>query len=75
MLLPEDVHPHNSLYLNGAYILQALINLRELSMMDLYVESHKLHEIPMPIFVLSLDWLFLADLVSYNARGNFEPCF
>lgn len=75
MLLPENVHPTNSLYFNGAYVLQALKPTREISMMDLYIEVRKLREMPMPIFVLTLDWLFLADLVSHNARGNIEPCF
>ncbi len=75
MLLPENVHPENSLYFNGAYVLEALRRDGETSFMNLYIESRKFHEMPMPIFVLALDWLFLAGLVSFNTSGNIELCF
>lgn len=75
MLLPENIHPANSLYFNGAYVLAALRKTGETNLMELYIESRKQREMQMPIFVLALDWLFLADLVSCNARGNIEPCF
>ncbi|TDB60979.1 ABC-three component system middle component 6 [Photorhabdus khanii] len=74
MLLPKDIHPTNSLYFNGAYVLQAVRQYKEVSMMDLFVESRKLRDMSMPIFVLALDWLFLADLISYNDSGNIVPC-
>ena len=75
MLLPENIHPENSLYFNGAYVLEALRKVEEASFMNLYIESRKLRDMQMPIFVLTLDWLFLAGLVSFNASGNIEPCF
>ena len=74
MLLPENIHPTNSLYFNGAYVLKALRRAGEANLMTLYIESRKLREMQMPIFVLTLDWLFLAGLVSCNAHGNIEPC-
>lgn len=75
MLLPENVHPTNSLYFNGAFVFQALKLVGETELVDLYLESQKLRQMPMPIFVLALDWLFLADLVNFNANGNIAPCF
>lgn len=75
MLLPEDIHPANSLYFNGAYVLKALRKVGKTSLLDLFIESRKLREMQMPIFVLTLDWLFLAGFVSYNANGNIELCF
>jgi predicted AAA+ superfamily ATPase len=74
MLLPEDIHPENSLYFNGAYVLEALRRVGETSLLDLFIESRKLREMQMPIFVLTLDWLFLAGLVSCNANGDVESC-
>lgn len=74
MLLPDDIHPTNTLYFNGALVLQALRNSGESSVMELFSETRKLRRMPMPIFVLALDWLFLADLVSVNERGNLLPC-
>lgn len=74
MLLPENIRPENSLYLNGAYVLKALRIVNESNLLDLYIESHKLQKMHMPIFVLTLDWLFLAGLVFRNDRGNIEIC-
>ena len=75
MLLPENIHPANSLYFNGAYVLEALRKVGEASLLDLFIESRKLREMQMPIFVLTLDWLFLAGMVSCNSSGNIESCF
>jgi hypothetical protein len=74
MLLPEDVHPINSLYFNGAHVLEALRRHKEVKLIDLYLEMRARQELPMPLFVLTLDWLFLADLATMNSSGNIEPC-
>ena len=75
MLLPENTHPNNSLYLAGGFVLKALEPLGEVSLMELFIESRKLHHMPMPVFTLALDWLFLAGLISYNADGSIISCF
>lgn len=74
MLLPDDIHPNLSLYYNGGLVLEALGKLHESALLDLFVETRKSHDVTMPIFVLSLDWLFLADLVQFNPHGNIELC-
>ena len=73
MLLPKDVHPENSLYFNGAYIIQALGESRSMGFMDLYLATRDLRDMPIAIFVLALDWLFLAAVVRNN-RGSVELC-
>jgi len=75
MLLPENIHPVNSLYFNGSFVLHALKKTGEVSMLDLFTETRKFRDMQMPLFVLSLDWLFLANLVYFNDRGNVVPCF
>jgi predicted AAA+ superfamily ATPase len=74
MLLPQNIHPANSLYFNGAFVLEALRSSGKTTLLNLYIEVRKLHEMPMPIFVLSLDWLFLAELVLCNSAGELEIC-
>lgn len=74
MLLPDNIHPNMSLYYNGGFILKALTEITESDLMGLYLETKKLKDISMPIFVLSLDWLYIADLVEHNERGNIVPC-
>lgn len=75
MLLPENIHPNNSLYLAGGFILKAFESLDDARLMDLYFESRRLHDMPMPLFVLALDWLFLVGLISHNADGGMVLCF
>ncbi len=74
MLLSKDIHPANSLYFNGAYIIKALKKNRALSFMDLLMETRIFHGMPIALFALSLDWLFLASIVQYNNNGEIELC-
>ena len=73
MLLPKDVHPENSLYFNGAYIIKALSEAQTLGFMDLYLATRELREMPIALFVLALDWLYLASIVRDNS-GIIELC-
>jgi hypothetical protein len=73
-LLPKDIHPTNSLYFNGAYIIKALKEKKALGFMDLFMEARTLHEMPIALFALSLDWLFLASIVQYNKNAEIELC-
>ena len=74
MLLPKDIHPTNSLYFNGAHIIKALKKNKPLGFMDLLMETRILHEMPIALFALSLDWLFLASVVQYNSKDEIELC-
>ena len=74
MLLPENISPLNSLYFNGAFVLSALNKSGETKMLDLFAATRVLKEMSMPLFVLSLDWLFLADLIMFNEHGNLVKC-
>jgi len=75
MLLPDNIHPEQTIYYNGAFVLQAL---REQSvamdLLDLYMSAQTYRQMTMPVFVLCLDWLFLLNLVSLNEQGDVELC-
>lgn len=76
MLLPENVHPSDSLYFNGAVVLEALKRVGTADLLDLFLEARKNRaDLSLPIFVLTLDWLFLANLVDRDDRGKVLPCF
>jgi hypothetical protein len=53
----------------------ALKAIGESDPMGLFIESRKLHEMQLPLFTLTLDWLYLAGMISYNTNGNIELCF
>lgn len=74
MLLPDNIHPEQSIYYNGAFVLRALREHRVMNMLDLYMSTQTYRTITMPVFVLCLDWLFLLSLVSLNEQGDIELC-
>lgn len=74
MLLPDNIHPEQSIYYNGAFVLQALRERPAMDMLDLYVSTQTHRQMTMPVFVLCLDWLFMLDLVSLNNQGVVELC-
>ena len=72
MLLPKDIHPKDSLYYNGGFIIDALKGFDEIDLIDLFYETKKKVEMSISIFVLSLDWLYLAGIVELNPKGKLE---
>lgn len=74
MLLPDAIHPEQSIYYNGAFVLQALREQRVMDLLDLYLDTQKYRQMTMPVFVLCLDWLYLLNLVSLNNQGSVELC-
>lgn len=74
MLLPENVRPENSLFLNGGAILDALLRLRQSSFFELFIEVRRRSTMSMPLFVLSLDWLYLANCINVSDDGRISPC-
>lgn len=74
MLMPDDVHPKYTLVYNGALILQVLRDNGACDLMDLYIGVREHGEVGLPLLLLSLDWLFLADCITHNDHGNFITC-
>lgn len=61
MLLPDNIHPENSIYYNGAVVLQVLQENNKLGMLELYYLTKKIRTMTFPLFILCLDWLYLID--------------
>lgn len=74
MLLPDNIHPEQSIYFNGAFVLQALRERRVMDLLELYACTQTYRKMTMPVFVLCLDWLFLLNLVNLNDQGGIEIC-
>lgn len=73
MLLPENIHPENSIYYNGAFLIKVLKNKNNLDIFELYQEVKELKNMSFPIFVLSLDWLYLANIAELS-DGRIRLC-
>jgi len=74
MLLPDNIHPEQSIYYNGAFVLQTLREHPVMDLLDLYASTQSYRKMTMPVFVLCLDWLYLLNLVSLNEQGGIELC-
>jgi len=74
MLLPDNLHPEQSIYYNGTFVLQSLREHHAMNLLDLYLTTQARQEMTMPVFVLCLDWLYLLDLVSLTEQGGVELC-
>ncbi len=64
MLLPDNIAPEDSIYYNGAIVLQIVQRERRISLADLFCEVNKSKALTFPFFLLCLDWLYLIDCVS-----------
>lgn len=74
MLLPDNIHPKNSIYYNSAFVLVPLQRGDVFSLLDLYQEVREKHELSFPLFILCLDWLFLLDVISINSNDEIALC-
>ena len=74
MLVPDNIHPEQTIYFNGAFVLKAIQENRVMDMLSLYIQTTAEREMSMPVFVLCLDWLFLLNLVTLNEYGKVELC-
>jgi hypothetical protein len=74
MLIPDNIHPEQTIYFNGAFVLEAIRENRVMNLLDLYIQAKSKREMSMPVFLLCLDWLFLLDLVTLNNQGKVELC-
>lgn len=74
MLLPDNVHPELSIYYNGSIILEELEKTPEQMLLELYYNVKKRKEMSFPVFVLSLDWLYLIQTAQMDEAGVVKKC-
>jgi hypothetical protein len=74
MLLPDNIHPQNSIYYNGAFVIESLKKETSYKMLDLYQEVKSKKQMSFSVFILCLDWLYLIDVAKLNEKGEIELC-
>ena len=73
MLVPDNTRPEDTIYYNGAIVLQVILKERRLALADLYVILKKESDISFAMMMLCLDWLYLIDCVEVN-NGEVVLC-
>jgi hypothetical protein len=74
MLIPDNIHPEQTIYFNGAFVLKSIQKHRVLDILDLYIQAKTEQEMSMPVFILCLDWLYLLNLIKLNDNCKVELC-
>jgi hypothetical protein len=74
MLLPDNIHPENSIYYNGAFVLEVLQKQSSQSILDLYQTVKLKRNMSFSVFVLCLDWLYLLNVAKLNTKGEVILC-
>lgn len=74
MLLPDNIHPENSIYYNGAFVIDSLKKVKSYNMLDLYLDVKTKKSMTFSVFILCLDWLYLLDVAKINTKGQIELC-
>jgi len=74
MLLPDNIHPDNSIYYNGAFVIESLKKETSYKMLDLYQEVKSKKQMSFSVFILCLDWLYLLEVAKFNLKGEIELC-
>jgi hypothetical protein len=74
MLLPDNIHPENSIYYNGALVLQLIQQHKCIKFTELYVLVKEKQNMSYPILILCLDWLYLLNAAIINKNGEVCLC-
>lgn len=74
MLLPDNIHPENTIYYNGSFVLQSLQNKNVQNLLELYQNVRLKRDISFSLLILCLDWLYLIDVAEINNKGKVELC-
>lgn len=77
MILSKDINPERNLYFLGGRVLQELQRMHgnKIDFLELYQKLNKEKDISVQLFVLTIDWLFLLEVVKSNKKGEIEKCF
>lgn len=73
MLMPENIHPENSLYYTGSVLLSHLFTSRKVDLLELYSLITEETKMTFSLYVLSIDWLFLSGLIKIE-KGQVILC-
>jgi hypothetical protein len=74
MLLPDNIHPENSIYYNGAIVLELIHQYKCIELTELYILVKEKSNMSYPVLFLCLDWLYLLNVAVINKKGEVCLC-
>lgn len=70
MLLPNDQSPKYSLYYIGGLLLKILKEQENHDFFLMYDEMKAKYDISFKLYVLTIDWLFLSNILKMDSQGG-----
>lgn len=74
MLIPDSIHPQQTIYYNGSIVLKTLQENPSIELFNLFEKIKMEKDMRFPVFMLCLDWLYLIDLITLNDKGIVSLC-
>ena len=75
MLLPDNnVNPQDSLYYIGSLVIEILKNTPSIKIIDLLQKLNETKSLTIETLLLTLDWLYLVNIVEVNEGGDVTLC-
>lgn len=73
MLIPDNIRPEDSIYYNGAKVLEIILSERRITIAELYVRLREKLNISFATMLLSLDWLYMIECLEVK-NGEVVLC-
>ena len=74
MLLPDNIHPDNCIYYNGAIVLELIQQYKQIALSELFFLVKEKKNMSFPVLILCLDWLYLLNVAIINKKGEVSLC-
>lgn len=73
MLIPDNIRPEDSIYYNGAKVLEVILSEERITIAELYISLKSKMDISFATLILCLDWLYLIECVEVK-NGEVTLC-
>lgn len=73
MLIPDNIRPEDSIYYNGAKVLEVILSAERITIAELYISLKSKMDISFATLILCLDWLYLIECVEVK-NGEVTLC-
>ena len=73
MLIPDNIRPEDSIYFNGAKVLEVILSEKRITIAELYICLKNKMDISFATLLLCLDWLYLIECVEVK-NGEVTLC-
>lgn len=77
MIVSKDINPERDFYYLGAMVIEIIVNTKEseIDFFDVFEKLNASGKVSVNLFILTLDWLFLIDVINKTEKGRLVKCF